>query len=286
MRRCLNAVTTGRPRELRDWVALAQRHGFAGVEFGTRELAQWVEHEGIDAARRLQRESGVRLAVCDLPVDWQGTEEAFTRGLADLDRLAATAAAAGCSRATTWIRPALPEGVDPAPLALQAVRRLRACCEVLGRSGIRLAIEWVGTPSLRAGKVPFLWTAEHAVALCDAIGLANAGLLLDSWHWQMTGAQLADLERVPAARIVHVHINDAPALPLEAQLDNRRLLPGASGVIDLPLLLRTLADKGYDGFVAVETFWEESTRLGPEAAAAAATNAFADVLARSQLGEA
>jgi hypothetical protein len=54
----------------------------------------------------------------------------------------------------------------------------------------------------------------------------------------------------------------------------------------VPGLLGALTAKGYEGFVAVETFWEESARLGPEAAAAATAKAFADVLARSQVGEA
>lgn len=284
MRRCLNPVTTGRPPDLHAWVRLGQAHGFAGVEFGADELARLVAAEGIDAARQLQRETGVALATFGLPVDWQSRDDAaFRRTLAELDGLAATAAAAGCSRAGTFVGPTVPDGESPAGWALRVVPRLRACCEILGRYGIQLAIEWVGTPSLRAGKVPFLWTAEQAVALCDAIGLPNAGLLLDSWHWHMTGAAAADLELVPASRIVHVHINDAPNIPIDEQLDNRRLLPGASNVIDVAGLLRKLADKGYEGFVAVETFWEERARLGPEGAAAAAAQALDDVMRRAQL---
>ena len=287
MRRCLNPVTTGRPSDLRAWVRLAQAHGFAGVEFGAGELSRLVAAEGIDAARQLQRETGVALATFGLPGDWQGSDDTtFRQAVSELDHLAAVAAAAGCARAGTWVRPTVPDGAVPAAWALRVVTRLRACCEVLGRHGIQLAIEWVGTPSLRVGRVPFLWTAAHTVALCDAIGLSNAGLLLDSWHWHMTGAAEADMELVPASRIVHVHINDAPDIPLADQLDNRRLLPGASGVIDVAGLLRKLAAKGYEGFVAIETFWEESARLGPEAATAAAAQAFRDVLQGCQPEEA
>ena len=286
MKRCLNAVTTGRPPDLRAWLQLAGAHGFAGVEFNAAELERLVQAEGLDAARELQAKTSVALAAFGLPVNWQGDADTFRAELAHLDRLAGVAAAAGCARAATWIPPAVAPGVNPALWALEVVRRLRACCEVLGAHGVRLAIEWVGTPTLRTGKVPFLWTAEHAVALCDAIGLPNAGLLVDSWHWYTTGGSPADLERVPAARIVHVHVNDAPERPVDEQLDNVRLLPGASGVIDLVSMLRTLERKGYDGYLSIETFSQEIPRLGPEKATAMAAKAFSDTMARVAAGSA
>ncbi len=277
MRSCLNAVTTGYPRDLHAWVGVAQRHGFDGVEFPVNDLAKLVEEQGLDAARRLQIESGVSLAVFGLPVEWRKGEDTFRKGLDALDHLTAVAAAAGCSRASTYVLPSTE--FDPGPYALQVVRRLRACCEVLGAHGIRLAIEWVGTPSLRQGKTPFLWTAGHAVELCDAIGLSNAGLLFDSWHWYTTGASPEDLERVPAGRIMHVHVNDAPDLPMDQQRDNVRLLPGDSGVIDLVTMLSVLEEKGYDGFTAIETFSKELPQLGVEAAAGKAKAALDGVRA-------
>ena len=270
VRTCLNAVTTGYPGSLRDWLAIAARHGFDGVEFPLGELAGLVEAQGAEAARQLQSASGVRLAVFGLPVNWQGSESAFRDGLRALERQVGAAATVGCSRAATFVPPNVPDGVSPALHALRCVRRLRSCCEVLGGHGIALAVEWVGTPSLRVGREPFLWTAEHAVELCDGIGLPNVGLLWDSWHWFTTGSSPADLDRVPATRIVHVHINDAPARPLAEQQDNVRLLPGASGQIDLVAVLQRLRAIGYDGYVAVETFSEELPRLGVDAAAARA----------------
>lgn len=277
MRTCLNAVTTGYPGSLHDWLSIAARHGFDGAEFPLGELAAIVEEQGEDAARGLQADSGVRLSVFGLPVDWRGSETAFRDGLRSLERQVGAAAAVGCSRASTFVAPTVPDGLPPALHAIRCVRRLRACCEVLGAHGISLAIEWVGTPSLRAGRVPFLWTAEHAVELCDSIGLPNAGLLLDSWHWFTTGADAADLDLVPATRIVHVHINDAPALPLPDQRDNVRLLPGASGQIDVVSMLRRLRDVGYDGYIAVETFSVDLPRLGVDAAAGRARAAIDSV---------
>ncbi len=268
MRTCLNAVTTGKPRDLVSWLEVAGKYQFAGVEFSVRDLSALVEREGSETAIHLQRRTGVALAAFGLPVEWQSDEERFRTGMGTLPVLCQAAAAAGCTRATTYIRPFVES--DPAVVGLVAVRRLRAVCEVLGLYGIRLAIEWVGTPSMRRGKTPFLWTAEHAVTLCDAIGLPNAGLLFDSWHWFTTGADAQDLTCVPAGRIVHIHVNDAPNIPLSEQQDNVRLLPGASGVINLVTMLGTLEDRGYDGYVAVETFSKELPLLGVDEAAARA----------------
>lgn len=277
MRSCLNAVTTGKPRDLVSWLEVAGKYHFAGVEFSIHDLRALVEHEGPEAALRLQRSTGVALAAFGLPVEWQADEARFRAGMDTLPGFCRAAAAAGCTRATTYIRPFVES--DPAVMSLVAIRRLRAVCEVLGMDGIRLAIEWVGTPSLRRGKTPFLWTAEHAIVLCDAIGLPNAGLLFDSWHWFTTGADAQDLTRVPAGRIVHLHVNDAPNIPLSEQQDNVRLLPGASGVIDLVTMLGTLEDRGYDGYVAVETFSKELPLLGVDEAAARAKAAM-DTVAR------
>ena len=82
-----------------------------------------------------------------------------------------------------------------------------------------------------------------------------------------------DLASIPIWQIVHVHVNDAPNLPREQQQDGVRLLPGASGVIDLQGFLKTLDAIGYDGPVAVETFSQELKALpADEAGAQAATS--------------
>ena len=172
------------------------------------------------------------------------------------------------------------EAETPAAYALRMARRFRSCCEVLGERGVSLAIEWVGTPSLRTGKVPFIWTLDHILELCEAIGLPNAGLLFDSWHWYTTGSLPSDLERVPASRIVHVHVNDAPDKPLEEQRDNVRLLPGESGTIDLVGMLRALRAKRYSGYVAIETFSVDLPKLGVDGAAGKAKAALDSLMAR------
>ncbi len=77
-----------------------------------------------------------------------------------------------------------------------------------------------------------------------------------------------DVASIPLEQIVHVHINDAPSgVALPDLVDNERELPGATGEIDLTGFLETLSRIGYDGPVAVETFWNRPKEAGTEVAA-------------------
>ena len=84
----------------------------------------------------------------------------------------------------------------------------------------------------------------------DAIGDANVGILLDTWHF-------ADLEAIRANtdRIVGVHLADRRE-PNRSHFD--RLLPG-QGVLDIPGILRILDDAGYDGWYEIEVLSDDGT---------------------------
>ena len=57
-----------------------------------------------------------------------------------------------------------------------ATTRLRACANILGAYGIRLALEFVGPHHLRTQwKNPFIWTVQETLDWIDAIGEPNVG---------------------------------------------------------------------------------------------------------------
>jgi sugar phosphate isomerase/epimerase len=103
-----------------------------------------------------------------------------------------------------------------------------------------------------------------ALELIAAIDRPNVGLLLDCFHWYTSRGTLGQLEGLSAAQVVYVHVNDAPAgVDVDEQLDDVRLLPGASGMIELVGFLRALDRIGYDGPVAVEPFDAALARVPP-----------------------
>jgi len=102
--------------------------------------------------------------------------------------------------------------------------------------------------------------------MIGAIDQPNVGLLFDSFHWYTSHATREDILSLTADQIVLVHINDAPDLPKDEQIDNQRLLPG-EGVIDLQGMLSALQIIGYNSYVSVETFSVEIPLLGAHEAA-------------------
>ncbi|SMG11472.1 sugar phosphate isomerase/epimerase family protein [Paenibacillus aquistagni] len=240
-------------------IELAAAYGFQAVDL---DAAALIARHGVDGARSLLQQHGIVLGAIGLPVEWRTTEEAFRQGLEKLATYAAAAAALGGTSCCTYILPST--DLKPAPFMAQAARRLRTCAQILGAYGIRLGLEFVGPHHLRTQwKHPFIWTLEETLDLIAVIGEPNVGLLFDAYHWYTNELNVADIEKLRPEQIVHVHINDAPDVPVSEAADNQRLYPG-EGVIDLAGFLQGLQKIGYTGVVAQEILTEAPSTESPE----------------------
>lgn len=228
-------------------IELASEAGFQAVDFSAKEL---IDRLGTAGASEKLAKHGVIIGSIGLPVEWRASDEEFRDGLSSLIEEAAAARALGCTCCCTYILPST--DMKPAHFMTLATRRLKLCAQILGVYGLRLGLEFVGPYHLRTSwKYPFIWTMEETLDWIDAIGEPNVGLLLDVYHWYTNGGTIADIERLQACQIVHVHINDARNVPVEKMLDNDRLYPG-EGVIDLAGFVQALQHIGYDGVVSQE----------------------------------
>ncbi|MFD0693186.1 sugar phosphate isomerase/epimerase family protein [Paenibacillus sp. GCM10027628] len=241
------------------FIQLAAAYGFHAVDLDALKL---VEDHGVEGARALLRRHGIVIGSIGLPVEWRTTEEAFREGLVKLAESAEAASALGCTTCCTYILPST--DLKAAHFMALATRRLRTCAQILGAYGICLGLEFVGPHHLRTRwKHPFIWTLEETLDWIDAIGERNVGLLFDAYHWYTNGSTTADIERLRAEQIVHVHINDAPDVPVEEALDNGRLYPG-EGVIDLSGFVQALNRIGYQGVIAQEILSSSPPSDSPE----------------------
>lgn len=267
----LSPVTAGSNLPLPQFIELARRNAFAGIEFSVEAVAQLVDERGCEEVAQLFEASPKVLPVVfNLPVEWRQDEETFQTGLEALPALAKCAQDFDCSRCITWVLPDSGEPVEE--YSSRSIRRLGEIGRVLSEQGVRFGLEFLGPQHFRTNpnNVWFydLHGALHAVEeIENQFELQNMGLLIDCWHWFTAGNAMMDLAAVPLEKIVHVHINDAPNVPFETQLDNVRLLPGESGVIDIVGFLSTLNALGYDGPVAVETFSDDLYAMPAEDAA-------------------
>jgi sugar phosphate isomerase/epimerase len=235
-----------------------------------------VEQTSFEDVAAIFESNTVLPAVFGLPVEWRKDDATFEADLERLPQLAKLAQDLDSTRCCTWV---LPDGGVPAvEYAERSMRRFIKIGRVLEEQGVRLGLEFIGPAHFRSNP-DNVWFydipgALQVVAAVAELGkLENIGLLVDSFHWYTSGGTPMDLASIPIWQIVHVHVNDAPNLPREQQQDGVRLLPGASGVIDIQAFLKTLDAIGYDSPVAVETFSEELKTLpADEAAARAATS--------------
>ncbi len=250
-----------KPGSLREAIDLAKRHGFGGVEVNPREVQAIEAEQGAGTVRRWFEEAGLRPAGFGLPVDWRGDEDRWRAGIDELPGLAETAASVGCKRCMTWIMPASDER-EYAENRRFHVERFKPAAEILAGHGIGLGLEFIGPKTLRDSKKhPFIWKLWDMIDLGREIG-PNVGLLLDCWHWYTSSATVADLERLRPEQVVYVHVSDAPlGIPVDEQIDNRRALPGETGVIDIKGFLGTLERIGYEGPITAEPFKAELKEL-------------------------
>ena len=256
------------------FVELAARHGFDGVEFGIGGAQKLADDQfGGDAngVRDFLAEKNVVPGSFGLDVEWRKDDEAFASGLSALSGKAAFAQAIGATRCCTWMPPAVND--DLAAWESQTVARFRQVARVLGDRGVRFGLEWVGPRHVREGptamgKNPWIHTLDGTLALIREIGEPNVGLLVDSYHCYSTGVAENTLAGLSDDQIVHVHINDAPkGVGPDAVRDGERVLPGA-GDINLAAFLSGLRRAGYSGFIAAEVLAPQPLADDPETAAA------------------
>lgn len=244
---------------LQEAIDIAAAAGFEGVEFSAHEVAALIDAQGVDSVRRMFSNAGLKPAGWGLPVDWRGEEKRWQEGMDELPRLAQAAQAIGCGRTMTWIMPCSNDRPYEENRRFH-IERFTPIADILAAHDCRLGLEFIGPKTLRdSQKHPFIYRMEEMLAMGAEIG-SNVGLLLDSWHWYTSGGTVEDLKRLKPEQVVYVHVNDAPeGVPLDQHVDNRRCLPGATGVIDIAGFLGALREIGYDGPVTPEPFGSPAT---------------------------
>jgi sugar phosphate isomerase/epimerase len=252
---------------------LAARTGFAGVEV---PVAQAMETPPKDTLARLKRLK-LRAGAIGLPVEIRKDKETFRKDLAILDKAAGYAAAIGCPRMATWIPSSADLPKDEQRKLM--LGRIKAVCDALARSHVRLGLEFLGPLHIRRARPhEFIWKMPEMLEFARECG-SNCGLLLDSWHWHHAGATAEDIVRAGRDAIVHVHLADAPKLPPEQIKDNERLLPG-EGVVDWAGFLGALQKIGYKDALSPEVFGRGLKDMPVEEAAKLVFTSTRDLLAK------
>lgn len=250
-------------------ISLASAGGFQGLDIGIQAVAELVDKKGVSEVKSMFESANLKVGAWGLPVKWNGPEDAYQEGLKGLEKLARVGAELGATRCAQWI-PCASDTMTFRENFRYHIKRLKPIAEILDAHGCSLGLEFIGPQTLRIDKpYGFIYTMNGMVALAEAIGTGNVGLLLDAWHWYTQLGTVSDLMALTPEDVIHVHVNDAPkGVEITDQLDNVRALPSETGVIDLVAFLKALKEIGYAGPVSPEPFSQRVRELPAEEAIA------------------
>ena len=259
----------------------ASRFGFDAVDVDARYLGTLSDAD-LKALLDDMKSRNIAWAIAGVPVDFRKDDAAFNDSMKSFPATAAVLKRAGVTRMTTWISPGDAERTFIQNQRVHA-QRLREVAKILGDNGVRLGLEYVGPKTAwTRSRYPFIHSMAEMKDLIADIGQRNVGFVLDSWHWYTAGESKKDLMTLRASDVVSVDLNDAPSgIPVDQQIDSKRELPAATGVIDVKSFLGALKEIGYDGPVRAEPFNEAVRKMAPEqaiqATKAAIDKAFAQI---------
>jgi sugar phosphate isomerase/epimerase len=260
-------------------VDLASRHGFESVEANSSYLAS-LSGDQLSELLAYMKSKGVVFGAANLPVEFRQDETKFIEGIKMLPDIAAALEKAGVDRVSTWVMPCH-DSLTYVSNFRQHAARLRDVAKVLAERKARLGLEYVGARTLWTSKhYPFIHTMAEMKDLIAEIGAPNVGFLLDTFHWWNAGETEADILSLKKEQVVSVDLNDAPpGVPKDQQVDNRRELPCATGVIPVAAFLNALNQIGYDGPVRAEPFNKAVNALPKEEACAVTAKALKQAFA-------
>ena len=261
----VSSYTLGTEVGFEDRVRAAAAAGYEGV--GLRAENYWdARAAGLDddAMREIAVQHGVPIVEVEYITAW-GTPE--DRDAAQQEKEQAVfhmARAFGVRHLNTGLLEKLPLDVMTEAFA--------ALCE-RAEDDLTVALEFMPYSG-----VPDLATAWKIVVDADR---ANGALIIDVWHWARAGMTPADLDPVPADRIVAVQLCDVlehPMEPLRAESLGHRLPPG-QGYGDAVGVVRALREKGVrPRVVTAEVISDELVSRGVVTAARTTADAAREVL--------
>jgi 2-keto-myo-inositol isomerase len=148
---------------------------------------------------------------------------------------------------------------DVPPLSIEAIKqeavsRLRYIADKVAPHGIKVSLEFCGSPNCSINQ---FGTAYDVI---ETVNRANVGITMDAFQFHAMDSHWEDLAAADGKKIFIFHINDIENLPIGSIPDGMRLWPG-DGCLDHERILKLLRDIGFDGVSTVEVIRPEYYEL-------------------------
>jgi sugar phosphate isomerase/epimerase len=268
------------PASIDERLDAAVAAGFTAVSLWLPDIDR-ADQEGHSPAdvRHMIADAGLELAEVDSvstwlpgsepPDDLPETSRSFFRPVDEVLSVAEALGARSVTVSENW-------GVEvPAETAAEA---FAALCDQAAEHGLLAHIEFMPWSGIRS-----IGQAWDVVRLADR---PNGGILFDVWHHLRSGAPDDEARAVPGARILAVHLSDAPAArqrDLIEETMHDRLLPG-QGDGGIAGKIRLLDQIGCQAPLGVEVISDAMAALPAREAARLAAAALDAVLDEARGG--
>ena len=280
-RYCLNTSTIskcqyqGKQVDAVSEVEIAAKAGYTGIEPWIRSLDAYTKSGGsLTDLRKRIADAGLTVeSAIGFAAFLHEDEAERKKGLEEAKRCMGIVREIGGERLA-----APPVGVtDKTGLDLfQLSERYRALCEVGQQEGVYPQLElWGFSKTLaRLGEAAFVGIEAAHPRAC---------FLLDIYHIYKGGSAFEGLNMFAGRRMYNFHVNDYPADPPRASINDAARVYCGDGVAPLTDIFRTLRDGGYRGALSLELFnpnyWKqdglEVAKTGLEKTKAAVAKALA-----------
>jgi 2-keto-myo-inositol isomerase len=230
----------------------AAKAGIKLVEVIPPHLKEFVEKEGMPAARRLLSDLGMKA------VSSGGVRGLFephagrAKAVEDLKATAPMIAELGvdrmvcpCGATDQFKEDDYKRGMDNA----------REVGEIVKPYGIVAMLEFMRLST-------FIGTLPTALQFTRDTGHPNVKPIFDCYHFWSGLSKFDDLDLIANGEIHHAHFQDVPRIPRELLTAGTREIPG-DGVSPLPRILQALQRKGYHGPLSVELFYPHIQKSDP-----------------------
>jgi sugar phosphate isomerase/epimerase len=240
----------------------AIRYQYEAISPFTQEVMENYSEAQLNEILTKMKENRISYDSTNIPVEFRQDNTRFNDDFKGLRKFCQTMEKQGATRINTWIISSHNELTYNENMKQHAYR-LGECAKVMKDHGIRFGLEYLGMRTMMTqNRYPFIGSMKEGKELIGEIGESNVGFVLDTFHWYCANDTLEDLRTLKPEDVVVVDLNDARlGFTRETQLDGKRELPMATGVINTKDFLQGILDIGYDGPVRTEPFNQELNEM-------------------------
>lgn len=190
------------------------------------------------------------------------TQEEKDKVMAELDEIIRRCEILGCKMIVVVPSMDIPVHATLDEIKADAVSVLREMVKKVEPHGIRLSIEFIGSPTMTINRF------EDAYAIVQEVGSPLVGLTLDQYHFHAMASGFDALEKADGKKIFVWHLNGMENVPCGAAYNNdeKRLWPDEPGdCLDHKRFADTLKKIGFEGDVCtMEVFRPDYYKLTSE----------------------